>query len=70
MCAIRIIRKVPDCIDDYMNPVLSLLNDQNHAVLLTAISLIIEIIQVQPSSKKKFRKVCQYNSCYIIVLLV
>lgn len=36
---------------------MSLMNDQNHAVLLTAISLVIEMVKIKPSHKKKFRKV-------------
>lgn len=55
LCAIRIVRKVPDLIEDYIEPVLSLLADKNHAVLLGALSLILEITKLQPASIKKFR---------------
>lgn len=56
LCAIRCIRKVPDLVDDYMAPVTALLSDSNHPVLLTAMSLMLEIMKLQPSAKKKFRK--------------
>mmetsp|Transcript_4683 Transcript_4683/g.9027 ORF Transcript_4683/g.9027 Transcript_4683/m.9027 type:complete len:878 (-) Transcript_4683:184-2817(-) len=55
LCAIRVIRKVPDLIDDYIEPALSLLSDKNHAVLLGTLSLIIEILKLQPNLIKKFR---------------
>jgi len=55
LCAIRVIRKVPDLIEDYIEPALSLLGDKNHAVLLGTLSLILEITKIQPNTIKKFR---------------
>ena len=46
LCAIRIIRKVPELIEEFQNSVTNLLNDKNHAVLLTAVCLIIEMIKL------------------------
>jgi len=49
LCAVRIIRKVPELIEEFSGSVTALLNDKNHAVLLTAVSLIIEMIKLDPS---------------------
>jgi hypothetical protein len=46
LCAIRIIRKVPELIEEFQGSVTNLLNDKNHAVLLTAVCLIIEMIKL------------------------
>ena len=40
-----------------MQSVQTLLNDKNHAVLLTAVCLIIEIIKIEPKQVSTFRKV-------------
>jgi len=56
LCAIRIIRKVPDLIEDFVPAVTSLLQDKNHAVLFTGVSLIIEMIKIDPSVTDNFRK--------------
>jgi hypothetical protein len=56
LCAIRIIRKVPELVEDYVQPSLGLLSDKNHAVLLTGVSLIIEIIKADAKTLATFRK--------------
>jgi AP-1 complex subunit gamma-1 len=58
LCAVRIIRKCPDVVDDFINPSLECLNDKNHSVLLSAITLIIELIKVDAKYLKKYRAVC------------
>jgi len=57
LTAVRIIRKVPELVEDYMGAVVQLLNDKNHAVILSAITLIIEMIKVDAKTLKEFRKV-------------
>lgn len=49
LCAVRIIRKVPELIEEYQNSVVNLLADKNHAVLLTATQLVIEMCRIDPS---------------------
>jgi AP-1 complex subunit gamma-1 len=56
LCACRIIRKVPELVEDFVPGVTSLLNDKNHAVLLTACTLIIEMVKTEPSVAETFRK--------------
>lgn len=58
LCAIRIIRKVPELIEEFQGTVTNLLNDKNHAVLLTAVSLIIEMIKLDEKLiASTFRKI-------------
>jgi AP-1 complex subunit gamma-1 len=56
LCAIRIIRKIPDVIEDFLPGATKLLSDKNHAVLLTTVRLVIEMIKLQPSVVAEFHK--------------
>ena len=56
LCAIRVIRKVPELIEEYEKSVVLLLNDKNHAVLITAITLIIEMCKVDEKLIRQYRK--------------
>ena len=56
LCATRIIRKVPEMIEDYVDPVQQALNDKNHAVLLTAVALLIEMMKIDEALIPTFRK--------------
>jgi len=57
LCAIRIIRKVPEIMENFVPRIKSLLTERNHGVLLTGISLMIELCELDPSVVKTFRKV-------------
>lgn len=57
LAAIRIIRKVPELIEDFVPAAINLLNDKTHAVLLCAITLITEMIKIDPNTTSQFRKV-------------
>ena len=57
LCAIQILRKVPDLVEDFMHGALSLLEDKSHGPLLAALSLIIHVIDLDKRAKKKVRKV-------------
>ena len=50
----RIIRKVPDLIDHFLEPALQLLGDKSHGVLLCTLSLAIQICEIDPSSISLF----------------
>ena len=54
LCAMRIIRKVPDLIDHFLEPTLQLLGDKSHGVLLCTLSLAIQICEIDPSSISLF----------------
>lgn len=56
LCATRCVRKVPELAEDFVNGCHQLLNDKNHAVLLTACTLIIEILSVDPKQITPLRK--------------
>ncbi|CAF0789653.1 unnamed protein product [Rotaria sp. Silwood1] len=56
LCAVRIIRKVPEQFDVFQNSVRSLLTEKNHGVLLTATSLVTEMCQQNTQALQSFRK--------------
>jgi len=56
LCAVRIIRKVPEQFDVFQNSVRSLLSEKNHGVLLSSISLITEMSQQNSQALHIFRK--------------
>ena len=56
LCAIRIIRKVPDLTEIYVPSVRNLLNEKNHGVLMGAIGLIGEMCTKSPDILAYFRK--------------
>ncbi|CAF4201744.1 unnamed protein product [Rotaria socialis] len=56
LCAVRIIRKVPEQYDVFHNSVRSLLTEKNHGVLLTAMTLVNEMCQQNAQALHSFRK--------------
>ncbi|CAF3018111.1 unnamed protein product [Rotaria sp. Silwood2] len=56
LCAVRIIRKVPEQFDVFQNSVRSLLSEKNHGVLLSAITLITEMCEQNNQALQVFRK--------------
>ncbi|CAF3479564.1 unnamed protein product [Rotaria sp. Silwood1] len=56
LCAVRIIRKVPEQFDVFQNSVRSLLSEKNHGVLLSAITLITEMCEQNNQALQIFRK--------------
>lgn len=57
LCALRIVRKVPELIDHFISKAKNLLSDRNHGVLLSGITLITEMCQADPSCLDEFRNV-------------
>nr|XP_043624267.1 AP-1 complex subunit gamma-2-like [Erigeron canadensis]XP_043624268.1 AP-1 complex subunit gamma-2-like [Erigeron canadensis] len=58
LCSIRIIKKVPDLAENFVNPVASLLKEKHHGVLLTAIQLCAELCIISEEALEYFRKKC------------
>ncbi|KAF8074900.1 adaptin N terminal region-domain-containing protein [Lyophyllum atratum] len=55
LCALRVIKKVPDITDHFTNKAKNLLTDRNHGVLLSSITLVTEMCQIDPSVLEEFR---------------
>ncbi|PWY97200.1 Clathrin/coatomer adaptor, adaptin-like protein [Testicularia cyperi] len=56
ICAMRIVRKVPDLIDHFVDRTKQLLSDKNHGVLLCAVTLAIEICRQDPEALQDYRR--------------
>ncbi|CAF5103333.1 unnamed protein product, partial [Rotaria magnacalcarata] len=70
LCAVRIIRKVPEQFDVFQNSVRSLLSEKNHGVLLAAIILISEMCEQNQQALQIFRKVLVPNLVRILKNLI
>ena len=57
LCALRVVKKVPDIADHFIGKAKNLLTDRNHGVLLAAITLVIEMVQIDESILNEFRSV-------------
>ncbi|KAI0034451.1 adaptin N terminal region-domain-containing protein [Vararia minispora EC-137] len=55
LCALRVIKKVPELTDHFIAKAKNLLTDRNHGVLLTAITLVIDMVQAEPACLEEFR---------------
>uniref|UniRef100_A0A7S2S4J2 AP-1 complex subunit gamma n=1 Tax=Mucochytrium quahogii TaxID=96639 RepID=A0A7S2S4J2_9STRA len=56
LCGVQIARKVPDMVEDFVPVTMQLLQERNHAVVLTACTLLTDIANDHPSFIKKVRK--------------
>ncbi|EGN95005.1 hypothetical protein SERLA73DRAFT_113706 [Serpula lacrymans var. lacrymans S7.3] len=55
LCALRVIKKVPDLCDHFISKGKNLLTDRNHGVLLAAITVVTEMCQVDETCLNEFR---------------
>ncbi|KAG0705586.1 adaptin N terminal region-domain-containing protein [Suillus ampliporus] len=55
LCALRVIKKVPDLTDHFISKAKNLLTDRNHGVLLAAITLTTEMCQIDENCLNEFR---------------
>jgi hypothetical protein len=58
LCAIRVFNKVPDMIPDFLPKIAGLLSDKSHSVLLTGLTLMVEVCNISPTLIPRFSKVC------------
>ncbi|XP_051134314.1 AP-1 complex subunit gamma-2-like [Andrographis paniculata] len=58
LCTIRIIKKVPDLADNFINPAASLLKEKHHGVLLSGVQLCNDMSKVSIEALEYFRKKC------------
>ncbi|EJU03561.1 AP-1 complex subunit gamma-1 [Dacryopinax primogenitus] len=56
LCALRIVRRVPDLIDHFIENSKILLSDRNHGVLLTGVTLVTEMCENDSNVLPEFRK--------------
>lgn len=64
LCAIRIIKKVPDLAENFIHPAAALLKEKHHGVLLTGIQLCGDMCRVSTDALEYFRKVIHYANSY------
>lgn len=62
LCALRVIKKVPDIADHFVGKAKNLLTDRNHGVLLSAITLVTEMCSIDESYLNEFRSVRSFIS--------
>ncbi|KAK0551520.1 clathrin associated protein complex large subunit [Tilletia horrida] len=55
LCAIRIVRKVPDLLDHFADRTKQLLQDKNHGVLLCGVTLAIELCRLDEEILQNYR---------------
>lgn len=55
LCALRIIRRVPDLLDHFTDKAKHLLQDRNHGVLLAGITLVTEMCDLDDDIAQQFR---------------
>ncbi|KAF8039447.1 hypothetical protein BT93_B1859 [Corymbia citriodora subsp. variegata] len=58
LCSIRIIRKVPDLAENFINPAAALLKEKHHGVLITGVQLCTDLCKVSSEALEYFRKKC------------
>ncbi|KAL2510212.1 AP-1 complex subunit gamma-2 [Forsythia ovata] len=58
LCSIRIIKKVPDLAENFVNPAAALLKEKHHGVLLTGVQLCTDLCKVSKEALEYFRKKC------------
>ena len=55
MTALRIVRKVPDLAENFLNSATNLLSERNHGVLMTAVTLLEELCKDHPEITNQLR---------------
>ncbi|KAL3036831.1 hypothetical protein AAZX31_01G031000 [Glycine max] len=58
LCSIRIIKKVPDLAENFINPATSLLREKHHGVLITGVQLCTDLCKISTEALEHIRKKC------------
>ncbi|KAJ3127538.1 clathrin associated protein complex large subunit [Nowakowskiella sp. JEL0407] len=56
LCTLRIIRKVPELLENFLEKAKNLLHERNHGVLITGITLLTEMCRIDASVTENIRK--------------
>lgn len=56
LAAVRILRKCPEMVENFVGIVPSLLDERNHGVVLSAVELFYEILKAEPSQAEEFKR--------------
>jgi len=56
LCAIRVLRKCPDLMENFVPRIRALLSERNHGVLLTGITLMVELCKTDSVNIEFFRR--------------
>lgn len=56
VCAVRIVRKVPDTLEYFVNSVGVLLEEKQHGALLAGVTFMVEALKVEPKMRSAFKK--------------
>ncbi|GLC40655.1 hypothetical protein PLESTB_000036100 [Pleodorina starrii] len=55
LCAVRIVKKVPELLEQFVDKAVDLLNDRNQAVMLCGVTLMLQILELDASHVDKYR---------------
>ncbi|KAG2702059.1 hypothetical protein I3760_06G073200 [Carya illinoinensis] len=66
LCAIRIIKKVPDLVENFINPAAAR-SEKHHGVLITGVQLCTDLCKVSPEALEHFRKKCTVRTLRDVV---
>ncbi|CAL0311911.1 unnamed protein product [Lupinus luteus] len=58
LCSIRIIKKVPDLAENFINPAIALLREKHHGVLITGVQLCTDLCKISTEALELIRKKC------------
>jgi len=56
LALIRIMKRIPEVAEDYIDRIIGLIKDRSHGVLITAVQLISDVLVLQPKLSKKFHR--------------
>ncbi|XP_004297651.1 PREDICTED: AP-1 complex subunit gamma-2-like isoform X2 [Fragaria vesca subsp. vesca] len=58
LCSIRIIKKVPELAENFINPAAALLKEKHHGVLITGVQLCTDLCKISEEALEYFRLKC------------
>ena len=56
LAATRIVRKVPDVVEEFVDKVDALVDDKHHGVIISGLGLIEDIVAVRPKYRERMLK--------------